>query len=412
MGSVYLARDPSLDRRVAIKIIKNFDLEADAKSNYLERFRNEARAAARLSHPSIVQVYDVGEDATFGPYLVFEYVEGRTLKEILREESVTSEFVLSLLRQIAQALEVAHRANVIHRDVKPDNILVSSDGRAKLADFGVARIPDAALTREGQFLGTPCYSAPEAIMKSAYSPASDIFSLAAVAYEMIAGQRAFPGTDALAVANAVINEEPPTPSSQPRPHFSIAAVDTVVMRGLSKSLDKRYDRATTFVRELEAAFGSAGVTVPSTGAHVALANAASSRAPYLLGTLFLAAALIVAALVVRPFGSVVDASEAGVADAGARADSVPRVIPVPREVSGDAAVEPSSATVVAPEISMPRWQREEAAQDALNSARQLIAAGDDDSIARACSLVARAIELDPASSDGEELRNQLAGRCR
>src|SRR5690606_20473164 len=116
------------------------------------RFRNEAKAAARLSHPAIVAVYDVGEDPELGPFLVFEYVAGSTLKQIVRGKGpLAPNAALLLARQIAAALDTAHAAGVIHRDVKPDNILISGSGDAKLADFGIARVPDAALTKEGQF---------------------------------------------------------------------------------------------------------------------------------------------------------------------------------------------------------------------------------------------------------------------
>ncbi len=197
MGQVYLGRDPSLDRKVAIKTVKDLDLEPEKKQRFLDRFKNEARAAARLSHASIVQVYDVGEDEGLGPFLVLEYIRGSSLKQILREAGpLLPARLCEVARDLGAGIDVAHAAGIIHRDIKPDNVLTGEDGRAKLADFGVARVPDAALTKEGQFLGTPCYAAPETLSAGRYSPQSDLFSFAVVLYELASGERAFPGGDA------------------------------------------------------------------------------------------------------------------------------------------------------------------------------------------------------------------------
>jgi serine/threonine protein kinase len=182
MGSVYLARDEQLDREVAIKVVRNAGSPQE-QAAYLERFRNEARAVGRLRHRSIVAVYDVGEDSAAGPFLVFEYIEGTTLKELLRARgAMSAEQVLALSDQVGAALDVAHREGIIHRDIKPENLLMGSDGAVRLADFGVARVPDAALTGQGQFLGTPCYAAPETLCGAEAGPASDQFSFAAVLY--------------------------------------------------------------------------------------------------------------------------------------------------------------------------------------------------------------------------------------
>src|SRR5687768_5092169 len=132
MGFVYLGRDPDLDRAVAIKTVRDLGMDADTRKTFLERFRNEARAAAKLHHPSIVAVYDVGEDGEIGPYLVFEYVAGSTLKSILRSRgALDATDLLRLADQMAAGLDAAHEAGIIHRDVKPDNVLVSSEGKAK-----------------------------------------------------------------------------------------------------------------------------------------------------------------------------------------------------------------------------------------------------------------------------------------
>ena len=173
MGNVFLGRDPELDRAVAVKTVRVRDLAAEARQLYLDRFKNEARAAARLHHPNIVAVYDVGEDPDVGPYLVLEYVAGSSLKQLLTSRGpLTPEACVTLADQIGRAIDTAHAAGIIHRDIKPDNLLITPEGRAKLADFGVARVPDAALTREGQFLGTPCYAAPTFLKMVTHGPRS------------------------------------------------------------------------------------------------------------------------------------------------------------------------------------------------------------------------------------------------
>ena len=223
MGSVVLARDTELDRDVAIKTVRNAG-SPDEQAAFLVRFRNEARAVGRLRHRSIVAVYDVGVDADAGPFLVFEYIEGANLKDILKNRGPLSpEQVLALGEQVGAALDVAHREGIIHRDIKPENLLVGSDGVTRLADFGVARVPDAALTGQGQFLGTPCYGAPETLSGSEASPLSDQFAFAAVLYEAVSGTRAFPGTDALNVAHSVIHNEPRPPSQVAQPGASVPA---------------------------------------------------------------------------------------------------------------------------------------------------------------------------------------------
>ncbi len=260
MGSVYLGRDPKLDRAVAIKTVRHLDLPEKRLRTFLERFRNEARAAGRLQHPAIVAVYDVGEDDAVGPYLVFEYVPGSSLKQILRGRGpLAPDAAVKLGRQIAAALDTAHAAEVIHRDVKPDNILISNQGDAKLADFGVARVPDAALTREGQFLGTPCYAAPETLDEGTYGPRTDLFSFAAVMYEAISGVRAFPGDDAISVAHRVVHDDPEPPGTVAPSVRIPKEVDRAIMRGLSKRPEERYASAMELVDALAGAYVRTGV---------------------------------------------------------------------------------------------------------------------------------------------------------
>ncbi|MCA9531045.1 MAG: serine/threonine protein kinase, partial [Myxococcales bacterium] len=273
MGHVYLARDPVLDRPVAIKTVRALSGEGDhgdpagtARAVFLERFRNEARAAAKVHHPNIVQVYDVGEDAEAGPFVVFEYVPGPTLKDVLRERGPFGpEQAVRWVEDAAAGLAAAHAHGIIHRDVKPENLLLTPEGRVKLADFGVARLPNAALTGAGQFLGTPCYAAPETLTTGEVGPESDLFSLAAVLYEILSGARAFPGKQAIAVARSVVHDDP-RPLRAVRPDAAPPReVQRVLDRGLAKDPARRFESVTAFARALRAAYAKAGLLAPADG---------------------------------------------------------------------------------------------------------------------------------------------------
>ena len=243
MGRVFLARDPVLDRSVALKLPRNDpSLEPDQRRALLERMRHEARASGRVSHPHIVALFDMGEDAALGLYLVFEYVEGQTLKERLASKPLGPIAAARLAREMGDALSTAHAAGVLHRDIKPENVILAPAG-SKIADFGIARVPDSTLTREGGLLGTPAYSAPEGILSGTFSPFSDQFSMAATLYEALSGSRAFPGEDTVQVASRITNEEV-TPIARavglnPR-------VDEVLGRALGKTASERFASAREF----------------------------------------------------------------------------------------------------------------------------------------------------------------------
>jgi serine/threonine-protein kinase len=238
MGRVLLARDTVLGRLVAIKVTRDdLALAPEARLVLFERMRNEARAAAALSHPNMVTIHDMGEEPSVGLYLVFEYVDGPTLRDRLHDGALPPQEVAKIARQLGDALATAHAAGVLHRDVKPENVLLAKTG-AKLADFGIARLPDSTLTRAGVVLGTPAYSAPEALATGQHGPESDQFSLAATLYEAIGGVRAFPGDDALHVAARVANEEPPP--LDPNPQFDARGANAVLTRALSKDPKKRF----------------------------------------------------------------------------------------------------------------------------------------------------------------------------
>jgi len=231
MGRVLLGHDPVLDRDVAVKLLRDdLAVPEDQVQALLDRMRQEARAAARVSHPNIVALHDMGEDAAFGLYLVFEYLEGSTLKERLEHGSLGPIAAARLAGELGSALATAHDAGVLHRDIKPENIVLTKTG-SKIADFGIARLPDSTLTLGGGLLGTPAYSAPESVSGSKFSPKSDQFSMAATLFEAVSGQRAFPGDDAVAVASKIATEQPP-------PIAEIAGVDARVDAVLSRALSK------------------------------------------------------------------------------------------------------------------------------------------------------------------------------
>ncbi|MBL8678651.1 MAG: serine/threonine protein kinase [Myxococcales bacterium] len=262
MGRVYLATDPELGRQVAIKVLR-LDAAGNARDAYIARFRNEARAAARLQHPNVVTLHDTGVDSVLGPYLVYEYVAGQTLRARINEGKLDPRAVVALARGVGAALDAMHAAGIIHRDVKPDNILIAPDGAVKVTDFGIARVSDVQLTRDGQFLGTPAYASPEAITRGVYTARGDQFSLAAVLYESLCGIRPFPGDDAVAVSYAVANDVPPPPSKWVKDLPPL--VDQCFERALSKKANDRFLLSGEFAATLAAAFrGSAQVSAVAT----------------------------------------------------------------------------------------------------------------------------------------------------
>ncbi len=237
MGRVLLARDPVLERQVAIKVLRDdLQIPEEVRDGLLVRMRHEARAAARVAHPNLVTIHDMGEDPTLGLYLVFEWLEGPTLKQRLVEGRLSPRQAARVAKDLGAALSFAHERGVLHRDVKPENVMLTPSG-TKLTDFGIARIPDSTLTHSGGLLGTPAYSAPETFREGRFSHASDQFSLAATLYEAISGERAFPGDDAVSVAAKISTDEP-------RPFADARGLrpelDAVLARGMAKSPSDRY----------------------------------------------------------------------------------------------------------------------------------------------------------------------------
>jgi len=245
MGRVYRCFDPMMKRVVAVKTVKKEFLTRETREEYLRRFRREAQAAGRLSHPSIVSVFDVGED-----YFVMEYLEGSSLQVILRDRGqIAVDEAVRILTPLADALDYAHRSGIVHRDIKPGNVFVLADGRPKLMDFGVAHLESSSMTAQGHFFGSPSYMAPEQVSGGEVAAAADLFSLGVVAYEMVTGHRPFEGASITAIMYRVVNEDPPAPRQW---DFDLPPVyDDIFKRALSKNPAERYPDAAALVRALE-----------------------------------------------------------------------------------------------------------------------------------------------------------------
>ena len=249
MSTVYRAFDATLERQVAIKLMHR---EIARDSDQLERFRREARAVAQLSHPHIVGVIDAGEDEG-RPYIVFEFVEGETLKDRIRRcGRLPVEEAIAYAIEIARALGAAHARHIVHRDVKPQNVLIDLEGSAKVTDFGIARSLDQeGLTADGRVLGTTDYVSPEQALGHDVNGQSDVYSLGVVLYEMLVGDVPFHGENQVAVAMKHVREDLPDVQSR-RPGIS-ASLAAVVDRMTDKDLSRRYPDAATVVDELETA---------------------------------------------------------------------------------------------------------------------------------------------------------------
>lgn len=246
MGRVWLARDTVLGRLVAIKVLRDdLALAPSVRDELIARMRHEAQAAAAVSHPNIVILHDMGEDGAVGLFLVFEYVAGprtdgpESLRDRLHDGPLPLGEVAKIARELGSALTFAHAASVIHRDIKPENILFSRTG-AKIADFGIARIPESTITRVNTVLGTPAYTSPEALSTGAFGPASDQFAFAATLYEAMTGARAFGGDDPVVTAGKVSNEPPPPlPPDLAAPQV-VRALGAALSKGVAKEVDGRF----------------------------------------------------------------------------------------------------------------------------------------------------------------------------
>jgi serine/threonine protein kinase len=245
MGTVYLAEDPLLKRRLAIKVVRAIGEERDLA---LERFKREAEISAQLNHPNVVTIYDVGEEPSFGPFLAMEFVEGHSLGKHIREGSLDPETRLGILVQAMRALRAAHRHAIIHRDVKPDNILVSEDGRVKLMDFGIAKTMAPRLTTQGEFLGSPAYSAPELLKGADPTPSSDRYAFGVTAFELMTGQLPHPGPNVAAVITHVLHEPIVVPKGMS------GDVANVFRKALTFDPDERFETLMEFLTALMDAY--------------------------------------------------------------------------------------------------------------------------------------------------------------
>jgi eukaryotic-like serine/threonine-protein kinase len=243
MASVELARDAELDRRVAIKRLYATYVADDV---FRERFFREARVAARLSHPNLVAVYDVGEEDG-APYIVMEYVEGEDVAELMaREGPLPAERAVALLLQVCAGLEHAHAAGLVHRDIKPQNLLVRRDGVVKIADFGIARaLEGTQLTQAGTVLGTAAYLAPEQAAGELVGAAADIYSLGAVAYELLSGRTPY---EFSSLADLAVKQRQPPPPLRDVP----GALERAVLNALAFRPGDRPGSAAALARELSA----------------------------------------------------------------------------------------------------------------------------------------------------------------
>jgi eukaryotic-like serine/threonine-protein kinase len=249
MSTVYLARDTTLDRPVAVKVMHR---EMSEQADQLERFRQEARAVAKLSHPNVVSVIDAGEDGGY-PYIVFEYVEGETLKaRINRLGPLDLQEALAYAIEIGRGLTVAHARRMVHRDIKPQNVLIDSEGRAKLTDFGISRqLEQDGMTATGRVLGTTDYVAPEQAMGHGADQRSDVYSLGVVLYEMFTGEVPFAADSQVGVAMKHVNEELPDVQAV-RPELSAASA-LVVERATAKDPAQRYADIGEMIDDLSTA---------------------------------------------------------------------------------------------------------------------------------------------------------------
>jgi eukaryotic-like serine/threonine-protein kinase len=252
MGVVYLAKDPVIGRLVAIKTIRTASLGDDDSEvrEFKERFVREAQTAGILSHPNIVTIHDIGEDVdTRTSFIAMEYIEGKNLKSMLGEKNkFTYDQIAGTIAQVAEALDYAHRKGIIHRDVKPANIIITTDAKVKITDFGIAKIASSNLTSTGQFLGTPNYMSPEQVSGAPVDGRSDIFSLGVVLYELLTNRKPFLGDNLTAISYKIVHEDftPPAELLAEVP----SDFNAIVARAMAKDPWNRYQRGKDFALAL------------------------------------------------------------------------------------------------------------------------------------------------------------------
>jgi len=257
MGAVYKAFDPLIKRTLAIKTIR-LDIPPGSPQHraFKERFYQEARISGTLSHPNIVTLFDIGEENEV-PFLAMEFVEGKTIGAVLEEGTrFKPERVISLVSQVAAALDYAHSRGVVHRDIKPTNLIVNEADKVKVTDFGIAKLADTEITHAGALLGTPSYMSPEQAMGEKLDGRSDIFSLGVVAFEMLSGQQPFPGANVTSILYKLVHVDPVEPADLEMSGLVPQKWREVFHKVLAKKPESRYQTASAFVEDLEYCLGS------------------------------------------------------------------------------------------------------------------------------------------------------------
>jgi len=268
MGLVYQAHDPEIDRLIAIKALREDRLTSDS---FVKRFLKESRAIGRLSHPNIVAVYDVGQDHGT-VYIAMEFLEGKPLDSLLAEKQFSISEIVNLGIQAAETLDYANQKGIVHRDVKPSNIILQANGQIKITDFGIAHIEDPSApvqTQAGEILGTPAYMSPEQVLSQPIDGRSDLFSLGIILYELSAGKRPFSGANLAAIFQSITRENPPPPS-QINPSLP-QDFSQIVMKCLAKKPEERFQTGQalaaslkSFLANIEAPAGAERVTPKTT----------------------------------------------------------------------------------------------------------------------------------------------------
>ncbi len=248
MGVVYQAYDPEIDRPVALKVLREDRVTSDT---FIHRFLREAKAIGRLSHPNIVTVYDVGQDrGTI--YIAMEFLDGEPLHKIIERKRLPLKEILLLGIQVAETLDYAHQKGIVHRDVKPSNIIVQPSGQIKITDFGIAHVEDSTAslqTQAGEILGTPAYMSPEQVMSEPVDGRSDLFSLGIILYELSTGKRPFEGETLTAILHAITQTNPPEPlKANPKIPQGLSRT---ILRCLRKTPAKRFENGKVLAETLK-----------------------------------------------------------------------------------------------------------------------------------------------------------------